>query len=903
MEAPQPGDIPAAQFSPDAPAAQPPQETPQTGDIPANEFVSDEDKYSGLGGSLKAGAQGALKGLLGPLAPPAEKLAGVSYATQRGLTAAHPVISGAGEASTLIGGALLGTGEAALLSKAGEAAASIAGLAKPMTYAAKVGSSAIKQAVEMAVYQSGDEVSKQILQDPDAAAGNAMAHIGLAAALGGAGGTFVTGAISPLWKATVGPTVENGLRAIVGHLGGTEGEAVKSTADALAKQAKVEIAPEVGAVIDDTPGARALHSELSQNDRMAGRAYQGKLQNLDDQMTARTVEALGRPVEGVESIPQVDKYTAGKVAGETLAQELEPKIKDVTDRYEANTDRFKGSELSQDLKRSVSEKLGQAALDGGWAKAVDNDNMRLVQKTLDKLPEQATIEDLKKMSTNLWRAHDAPDLQAATATRKILNSSIEDAITEAMSRQGTPEQAARAVSDYAQLRKDYSALSDHLDNLDEHLKVGKYSGPQSFLTALKDMSVQHGERLADRMLGTRAANVLEVLKATPKTLELAKQNHIDNLLRAAVERPGVGRKINTRRLVQSINNLTPQVQQLVMTPEQKSVVEGVASIQKALEDPTHNWSNTARTAENKAHGTISPISMIAMLMGHGGAGVLSFLSSLGLSEARPALKLGMLKMMATDTPVSGTGFKSMVSFVSAAQKGAKVIDVASKNVLKPGSKVLVDSLMPSQSDIMKLDKLVAKNQEDPNALQQSQSDSLGHYMGDHQTAMTAATVKSLQYLQNLKPKPQQLGPLDTPIEPSEADVARYHRALEIAQQPAVVLQRVKDGSVQLSDIQDLQATNPSAYKQMSQTITNAMVDRKADDAPIPYKTRVGVSLFLGQPMDTSMSPMSIQAAQPQPKPMPQPQGKTKRGTSTLGKSSKSYSTPGQAAEADSADRD
>jgi hypothetical protein len=79
-----------------------------------------------------------------------------------------------------------------------------------------------------------------------------------------------------------------------------------------------------------------------------------------------------------------------------------------------------------------------------------------------------------------------------------------------------------------------------------------------------------------------------------------------------------------------------------------------------------------------------------------------------------------------------------------------------------------------------------------------------------------------------------------------------------------------------------------------------MTDFMNKDGVVPYKTRIGLSMFLAQPLDSTMSPMSIMAAQPIPKqpPMPQ-QGKTKGSKSSpaLQKMSQGYATPGQAREA------
>ena len=55
-------------------------------------------------------------------------------------------------------------------------------------------------------------------------------------------------------------------------------------------------------------------------------------------------------------------------------------------------------------------------------------------------------------------------------------------------------------------------------------------------------------------------------------------------------------------------------------------------------------------------------------------------------------------------------------------------------------------------------------------------------------------------------------------------------------------------------------------------------DHIAKGNPIDYKVRLGLSIFLAQPLDSTMNPMSIMAAQPKSSaPMP-PQSTPKRGS-------------------------
>jgi hypothetical protein len=136
-----------------------------------------------------AAAEGAAQGLIGPLAPMAEiglsKLGvpGLSAEDQRKRAEDFPATHAAAEAATFAGSMLLGVGEARIAALAAEKAAAKMALGK-------IGSGAIKGMIEGGIFQSGDEMTKGLLGqgDPEAPAASALAHIGGAMLLGGAGG-------------------------------------------------------------------------------------------------------------------------------------------------------------------------------------------------------------------------------------------------------------------------------------------------------------------------------------------------------------------------------------------------------------------------------------------------------------------------------------------------------------------------------------------------------------------------------------------------------------------------------------------------------------------------------------------------------------------------------------------
>jgi hypothetical protein len=156
-------------------------------------IVPDETDYDTLGQSTAAGLEGVARGVIGPLGTLGElglsKLGvpGVSAQDIKGREDANPNISTAGELTGLVGGSLADFGMSAAADAAG---------------VAKIGSKIIKNAIQMGIYQTSDEINKALVGtgDPSDAVMPAMLNIGAAMLLGGPFGAAVEGASSGISK-------------------------------------------------------------------------------------------------------------------------------------------------------------------------------------------------------------------------------------------------------------------------------------------------------------------------------------------------------------------------------------------------------------------------------------------------------------------------------------------------------------------------------------------------------------------------------------------------------------------------------------------------------------------------------------------------------------------------------
>lgn len=240
--------------------------------------------------------------------------------------------------------------------------------------------------------------------------------------------------------------------------------------------------------------------------------------------------------------------------------------------------------------------------------------------------------------------------------------------------------------------------------------------------------------------------------------------------------------------------------------------------------------------------------------------------------------------------VSAKGFKAGLMYSAAALAGEEKLDKNAKNVFDDRKEVNIET------DTKKLKKNLEHHSQNPVETMQGVGGDIHHYFPDHRETIAGTSAGAVAYLQSQKFNRTPASTFDSPPVENDAEKAQYERTLGIAENPSNVLGYIKNGQLTPKDIQDLQGMYPALYKKMSDKLVANMTDAVHDGRHIPYATRINISMFLAQPLDSTMQPMSIQAAQPIPKPPP-PQGPGK-STKNLGNMAKASQTQSQARESD-----
>jgi hypothetical protein len=180
-------------------------------------------------------------------------------------------------------------------------------------------------------------------------------------------------------------------------------------------------------------------------------------------------------------------------------------------------------------------------------------------------------------------------------------------------------------------------------------------------------------------------------------------------------------------------------------------------------------------------------------------------------------------------------------------------------------------------------------------------------MGEHapniSSAFSETAGRATSFLQSQMPEEVQMSPFSKPVAPSSFAEAKFKRAAEAVLDPVGVMSRIGDGSLTVADVQALNSVYPSLYSSMRDAVTSSMTNAVAKRIEVPYRSRVGASIFLGNPIDRTLDAASIaniqagfaaNAAKNQPQQQQKPG--PKKSTAALSKVGSQTQTPAQAAE-------
>lgn len=166
--------------------------------------------------------------------------------------------------------------------------------------------------------------------------------------------------------------------------------------------------------------------------------------------------------------------------------------------------------------------------------------------------------------------------------------------------------------------------------------------------------------------------------------------------------------------------------------------------------------------------------------------------------------------------------------------------------------------------------------------------------------LQGAKARASKYLQSLRP--QEMNPKlafdDHPDQTKSNKI--YKNAVKIADHPMSILHDIGKGTIEQEHLMHLSAMYPELHDAMQKKITEKIISSQLNGKKPNYKTRQSLSLLLGTPLSSELTPQNIMAAQAvfsQARAQKAPeQGAPapKKSTSSLSKSDSSFLTGGQA---------
>jgi hypothetical protein len=206
--------------------------------------------------------------------------------------------------------------------------------------------------------------------------------------------------------------------------------------------------------------------------------------------------------------------------------------------------------------------------------------------------------------------------------------------------------------------------------------------------------------------------------------------------------------------------------------------------------------------------------------------------------------------------VDPAAFRTAADYLHSSMKGHDALDTGAANLFEKQNKS--DRMKPDEDRREKINGFLKNVQQNPGALLDV-GGSLGYYLPEHAAELGAFASRATEYLNSIRPKETQLNPLDKPIAPDANSMHRYRRQVDLAENPALVLQHVKDGTLMPSDVRTVQFLYPQLYKSMQDKAAQALIDARTQKKEIPYQQQISLGMLLGQPLNGSTTPAGMQA--------------------------------------------
>ncbi len=176
------------------------------------------------------------------------------------------------------------------------------------------------------------------------------------------------------------------------------------------------------------------------------------------------------------------------------------------------------------------------------------------------------------------------------------------------------------------------------------------------------------------------------------------------------------------------------------------------------------------------------------------------------------------------------------------------------------------------SQIHELEDKALKIEADPRIMiqnMQQHTEPIAQHMPDTAIALTQAVQKAVQMLSIARPNISKKSPLDKDPVPNANQTAQFNNVAHILNNPLSVMDHVKTGTITQEQLGLMKQVYPSLLQNMQKEVMKNLIRFQSESkGPLNYKTKIGLSKLLAQPLDSSLlsigtNQISLSGAQPQ----------------------------------------
>lgn len=246
------------------------------------------------------------------------------------------------------------------------------------------------------------------------------------------------------------------------------------------------------------------------------------------------------------------------------------------------------------------------------------------------------------------------------------------------------------------------------------------------------------------------------------------------------------------------------------------------------------------------------------------------LAAAGIATTHPLIGAAILSYNVANKPIDylnklAAVEKMIGATTQAVGKGAKAIFDPSLRAIGKAKGPL--SRLGTGGDIESYKKVhedLSKLNNDPRYLIDTMSAStkdLNEATPDISSSLQQSSLRAIQFLQSKLPSPPHANPFEQEYTPSKAEMAEFDRYFSVVEDPQNALEQVRNHTIGPEAVEALNAVYPQLYGFMKNAVLEEASNAVAKKQPISYQTKQAISIFLGEPLDSSFALPSIMANQ------------------------------------------